>query len=139
MELQKNINDLIGPSSLPYTGVHKQPQNQAAQWNKPNELPVLLLDEDGLISDCNETVEMLFGYSHGEIVWQHISCLIPQLQGLELVEKGRINPKLDFICHCGHIFQGLSKEGSAIPAEMSLIALQHGGSFTLRVILHPSI
>jgi len=139
MDLQKSIYDPIGPSSFPQTEVQKPPENQAAQVNAPSELPVLLLDEAGLISDCNKTLEMLFGYRLCEIAWQHISCLIPQLAGLELVKKGRINPRLDFICHCGHIFQGLSKEGSAILAEMNLIGVQHNGSFALRVILHPPV
>lgn len=127
-------NNTIEPENHSNLGMHKQPGEAASEHD---ELPVLLLNEDGLIQDCNKPVEKLFGFGLSELVWQHISCLFPQLAELALVQKGRINPKLHFISHCGHIFLGLHKQGNPIPNELSFIRLDHQGSGTLRLILCP--
>lgn len=102
------------------------------------EPPALLLDERGVIQDCSKTLENLFGYRRIEIVWQHISCLFPQLSDYELIEAGRINPLLDYICHCGHIFLGLDRKGRSIPNELSLLHFNHNGLQTLKLIVRPA-
>jgi PAS domain S-box-containing protein len=108
---------------------------RAAEWDEP---PALVLNEKGEIQDCNASVERLFGYRMNELVWQHISCLFPQLSEVALVQQGGINPTLGFISRCGHVFLGLTKQGKPIQNELSIIRLEHKGSCTLRLILRPS-
>ncbi|MGO8755750.1 MAG: PAS domain-containing protein [Gallionellaceae bacterium] len=102
-----------------------------------HEPPVWLLDESGMIQDSSKSVEELFGYRQSELVWQHISCLIPQLSEVVLIQKGRVNRQIEFICHCGHIFMGLNRNGDTFPNELSFILLEHEGLHTLRLIVRP--
>lgn len=135
-DLHLKHEDAIEPQNHPQAGSQKRLGEVAS---KHEELPVLLLDEDGMIQDCNKPVENLFGYQLSDLVWQHISCLFPQLSKLALIQKGQINPKLHFITHCGHIFLGLNRQGNPIPNELSFIRLDQHGSNTLRLILRPSL
>lgn len=117
------------------TDSQRQKWSDICPWHA---LPELLLDETGLIKDCSKYVEALFGYRRHELVWQHISCLFPQLSDYELIQRGRINPQLDFICHCGHIFMALDRQGGTSANELSIIKLEHNGLRTLRLIVRPS-
>ena len=133
-------NDAIEHENHSNLGMRKMPvetKTPGETVREHDELPVLLLNEEGLIQDCNKPVEKLFGFRLSELVWQHISCLFPQLAELALIQKGQINPKLHFISHCGHIFLGLNKQGTPVPNELSFIRLDHHGSGTLRLILCP--
>lgn len=105
----------------------------ASEQNGP---PALMLDEVGIIRDCSKSVERLFGYRPDELVWQHISCLFPQFSKVELIQKGQINQKLNFISRCGHIFMGLNKQGNPIPTELNFVRLEHNGVCNLRLVLH---
>jgi PAS domain S-box-containing protein len=98
----------------------------------------LTLDERGVIRDCNKSGEKLFGYRRHDLVWQHISNLLPQLLGVDLIQDGRVNPLLDYLCHCGHLFQVQNRQGDAIPSELCFVHLEHNGNRTLRLIVHPS-
>jgi hypothetical protein len=135
MNLHMESNDAIKPHNYPYPSMNKLPKKRPADWDEP---PSLLLDEDGLIQDCSKPVESLFGYRLGELAWQHISCLFPHLSEIALIQQGRVNPKLDFISRCGHIFLGLNKQGNAIPTELNFVRFEHDGSCTLKLILRPS-
>jgi len=126
-----NTTELSNPSS---TAKPKLPGKSALNWDEP---PSLMLDERGMIQDCSKSIENLFGYMLGELVWQHISCLFPEFSDVELIHKGEIKPTINYISRCGHIFLGLDRRGNIVPNELNFIRLEHHGMCRLRLILRP--
>ncbi|MDO8991061.1 MAG: PAS domain-containing protein [Sideroxyarcus sp.] len=108
--------------------------NLAAQ----NEPPALSLDERGMIQDCNPRIESLFGFQRSDLVWHHISMLFPQLTGVELVQSGKFNPSLSYLCRCGHCFKGLKRQGDVFSSNLSIAYIGYDGSRSLRIFVHPS-
>lgn len=95
------------------------------------------LDEHGMIRECGKTVEKLFGYHQLEVVWQHISCLFPQLSEVALMQADRLNPMFQYICHCGHVFEAIGKRGEIIKCNLSFFLIENDGTPTLRLIVRP--
>jgi hypothetical protein len=131
----------MGTMQMNFRNAHSVEEMRVQRNREPqderHEPPFLLLDEDGLIRDCSKSVEARFGYRLNDIVWQHVSCLFPQFSEAVLIQKGQINPNVEYIAHCGHVFQGLGRRGGTIPTELKFIRLEHDGVVTLRLILHP--
>ncbi len=74
---------------------------------------VLTTDENGFITYSNNTVEPLFGFSKGELLWQHVSILMENpLKWSELIQsvnkKGRTEIK------------GKTKNGRMFPVGMRI-------------------
>jgi PAS domain S-box-containing protein len=116
-----------------------QPQNQMTRHRiKLQELAALVLDESGAICDCNKSVEQLFGYRRSDLVLQHVSTLLPQLSGFALMRDGQIDPHLDFLCHCGHLFQAKNRHGEVFSIELSLVQLEQDGKRILRLLVCPA-
>jgi PAS domain S-box-containing protein len=105
------------------------------EWQEP---PELTLDERGMIRDCSKSGERLFGYRRHNLVWQHVSMLFPQLSGVALVQEERFNPQLNFLCHCGKLFQSQDRQGETFFSRLSFVSLENDGRRTLRLIVHPS-
>lgn len=105
------------------------------EWQEP---PVLTLDERGMIRDCSKSGESLFGYRRHNLVWQHVSMLFPQLSGVALVREERFNPQLNFLCHCGKLFQTRNRQGDTFLSKLSFVSLENDGRRTLRLIVQPS-
>jgi PAS domain S-box-containing protein len=99
--------------------------------------PMLSLDDRGIIRECNKSVEKLSGYQRNELVWQHISCLIPQFAEIDLVLQDEVNPLLTYICHCDHVFEAIDKHGEIITCNLNLFTIRQDGTTTLRLILRP--
>lgn len=114
------------------------PQKQNGVRTRGREPAALTLDERGMICDCNRSGEQLFGYQRSELVWQHVSLLVPQLSGVALVRGGQVDPHLDFLCHCGHPFQVQKREGDVFPCELSVVHLEHDGRRVLRLMVRPA-
>ena len=107
----------------------------AAGWREP---AALVLDEGGIICECNPAGEALFGYSSSEVSSQGIARLLPQLDGIKLVQDGEINPMLVFLSRCGHHFLARPRHGGTIPCELSLVNVGRTGKLMLRLILRPA-
>jgi PAS domain-containing protein len=135
MNLHMNGNDAREVLGRPYPEMQNLPEMRSTRCPEP---PALLLDESGHIQDCSKSVESLFGYGLGELVWQHISCLFPQFSDVALLHNGQIDAKLNFISRCGHTFMGLTRRGDTIPFHLSFIRFERDGLCTLRLILRPS-
>lgn len=105
------------------------------QWN---EQPTLTLDGRGMIRDCNKAGEKAFGYFRRDLVWQHVSKLLPKLAEIPLTKNGQLNPHLDFTCHCGHLFQVQDQQGNTFPSELSFVDLGYEEELMLRLIIRPS-
>ncbi len=104
------------------------------EWQEP---PALTLDERGMICDCSKAGEKLFGYRRKDMVWQHVSNLLPELSEIQLVKNGQFNPQLAFLSHCGHHFRAINRLGGIFLNELHFVLLDYAGRRTIRMILHP--
>lgn len=101
-------------------------------WYEP---AVLTVDERGMIRDCSQAGEELFGYRLRELLLLHISGLLPQLSGIELLPNDRINPELAHLCESGHVFWGQNRSGEIFPSELSLVTREQAGGRMLRLFV----
>lgn len=134
MNLQMEGNAVIDPNMFPNTDPMKWTNERPAEWHEP---PTLSLDERGVIQDCSKSCERLFGYQCCDLVLQHVSKLFPQLLGAAFVRAGRITPLLEFLCHCGYIFQAQNRQGEAFSSKLSFVRFGYDGMTTLRLIVRP--
>ncbi|MBA3034570.1 MAG: PAS domain-containing protein [Gammaproteobacteria bacterium] len=102
-----------------------------------SEAPVLLLDEHGMICDCNPGCEALFGYHRRELLQRHISMLLPQLDATELMRDGQPNPRLRFLCRVSHPFQAVSRDDGTFACDLFLNVINWEGRDSLSLIVHP--
>ncbi len=131
-------NEKIGTSKTGLFSSLEQTEQSAerhiAGWQEP---ATLTLDELGLIHDCSNSGEKLFGYRRGDLVRQHVSRLFPQLSEVVLVENAKINPRLGFLCHCGHHFMAQGREGRAFLSKLSFVLLDIAGKGALKLTVWP--
>lgn len=97
--------------------------------------PALMIDERGMICDCNRAIENLFGYRRSEVVWRHISMLLPQMEDVDLMPQGKVNPRLQFLCRIGKPFAALDRSGERFDSNLFFNDLGNPGSPRLRVIV----
>jgi len=135
MNLVKKSNNVIETNASSYAVWQKMADEHPAEWYEP---PALSLDERGMIRDCSRSGERLFGYQPHDLVWQHVSMLFPQLSGVALVQEGRFNPLLNFLCRCGKLFQTQNRQGDTFLSKLSFVRLEYDGRHTLRLIVSPS-
>ncbi|MCX7173603.1 MAG: hypothetical protein NT159_06725 [Proteobacteria bacterium] len=103
------------------------------------DFAAMTLDDRGMIRDCNRASEMLFRYRRSELVWRHVSMLLPQLAELELMQNGQPNSRLRFLCRSGRHFQAVTQDGGHFASELFLNRLnntEHGG---LSLIVRPAL
>lgn len=91
----------------------------------PTDLVVLAINDLGLIRDCSEACEQVFGYLPAELAGRHVSTLLPQLADTELVQDGRINARVAYLCHCGVAFQARHRDGLHFAIELFINRLDH--------------
>ena len=103
-----------------------------------DELIALMLDERGMICDCSKAGEKLFGYLRRDLVWQHVSTLLPQLSEINLISNGQINPRLGFLSRCGQLFQTKNRQGETFYSSLHFVHLDYKGKRVVRLILRPS-
>ena len=101
----------------------KSPQaNTHASSSGPDagkiDLAVLTLNELGVIRDCSQACEQVFGYLPEELAGRHVSMLLPQLPDTDLVQEGRINSRLAHLCHCSFAFQARHRDGRCFASEL---------------------
>jgi PAS fold len=116
-------------------------QRKSISSSEPHQYdpPALSLDERGMIQDCTKSFERLFGFQRRDLVWQHVSRLLPQLAGVDLIQAGRLNPFLNYLCHCGHHYQAQNRQGDSFSCSLSLVRVEFGGKRSLRMIINPSL
>jgi PAS domain-containing protein len=69
---------------------------------------VLTLHYNGMITECNKAGGKLLGCLPSELIWQHISRLLPQLKNVALMEGPNLNPYLHFLSRVGYKFDVIS-------------------------------
>lgn len=82
------------------------------------EIAMMALDERGKILDCNRASERLFKYLRHEMVWRHVSMLLPQLANCPLVKDGQINPRLRFFCRLGRDYRAVTRDGEDFSSRL---------------------
>lgn len=101
------------------------------------ELAVLFLQADGTVCDCSLPQEQLYGYCRRDLMRQHVSKLFPQLTDIDLISQRGVNPRLCFLCHCGHVFRSNGAEGETHLSRLNVIQLNLGNDASLvRLIVH---
>ena len=112
------------------------PLKQAGLEENPasfrDDTAALMLNERGMIRDCSKSLEELVGYSRSELVWRHVSTLLPQLDESAMIRDGRLNPRIGYLCHCGQLFQVRDRNGHSFQSKIRLFELDTGG---LRLIV----
>lgn len=103
-----------------------------------DSMAVLTLTDKGMIRECNEAVERLFGCQAGQLVWQHISVLLPQLAEVVLMQGEQINPRLRFLSRIGHHFKVASLDGVGSVSRVFFHSVENAGRRHLRIILCPT-
>lgn len=101
-------------------------------------MAVLRLDGRGLVCDCNRLVEKLFNYTRSQLVWQHVSLLLPELADLELLHDGQANMHLRFLSHVGHHFQAITQDGKRFASKIFLNVIDSAGNGQLSLIVRPA-
>jgi PAS domain S-box-containing protein len=113
---EKNMSDL---STLPLP--------IAVTDSKPG-VATLALNDDGLIQGCSSACEKVFGYVQTELLGRHVSVLLPKLEGVVLVSRNEINPRLKYLCHCAIPFLAKRRDGRNFAGEVFFNRLNNGGS-----------
>jgi hypothetical protein len=98
---------------------------------------VLTLDNRGMICDCNRSAETLFMYRRSEMVWRHVSMLLPQLAELDLMPNGQPNPRLRFLCRIGRAFQAFARNGERFASDLFFNVLRNSDQGRLLLIVRP--
>jgi PAS domain S-box-containing protein len=95
------------------------------------------LDEAGIIRNCNGACEQMVGFMREELVSHPISMLIRKLSEYQLVLNHDLNPVLDYICHCGMLFQVKTKAGALFFSQLRFVYLQNLKVPMVRLLASP--
>jgi len=130
----------MSPAMESNTAIEIDAASRAAWQERTAKLPepvTITLDERGTIRDCNPSGENLFGYRRSDLIRQHVSRLFPQLSDVALVENSRINPRLRFLCRCGHHFLGQDQKGNTFFSKLNFVHLDNAEQGILKLLVQP--
>jgi hypothetical protein len=96
---------------------------------------VLVLDDAGIIRGCDDAAEVLLRYCRGELIDRHISLVLPELRESEFMRDGKPSSRLRFLCHIGHRFRVITKDGQCFFGELFLNCLPDASSIGIRVVV----
>jgi hypothetical protein len=102
------------------------------------DIAALTIDDRGMIRDCNRAAEVLFRCRRSDLVWRHVSVLLPQLAELELMPNGQPNPRLRFLCRIGRRIQAVTHDGERFASDLFLNVLDGTGHGRLLLIVRPA-
>lgn len=119
-----------------YTSYTSSGTTDGAQLHESSMIEIDM-DERGLIRNCNGTCEEMVGFSRDELVSRPISLLIRTLSEYQLILDHDLNPVLDYICHCGMLFQVKSKAGDTFLSQIRFVHLQHLKVPKVRLLASP--
>jgi hypothetical protein len=98
----------------------------------------LTLDNLGMIRDCSGPSEAVFKYRRDELIERHVSLLLPELEGLELVRNGEPNHRLHFQCRIGQLFAAVTRDGVRFASKLFFSLLDNTGDGRLSLIVRPA-
>ncbi len=124
------------PPLIEYKRAPATKQPAASDDSDENRL-VLTLHYNGMITECNKAGGKLLGCLPSELIWQHISRLLPQLQNVALMEGSNLNPYLHFLSRVGYKFDVISLKGARLIARVFFCEIGSMEHRFLRVIICP--
>ena len=98
---------------------------------------VLTLHYNGMITECNKAGSRLLGCLPSELIWQHVSRLLPQLKNVALMEGSNLNPYLHFLSRVGYKFEVISLRGARLFAKVFFCEIGDMEHRFLRIIVCP--
>lgn len=111
----------------------------AVVWQALDVLPdgIALADDTGEIRLVNRSLELMFGYQHGELPGRSLQILVPvsseMLPGAS--DAGWTQPPAPMLVSGAKWLTGARKDGTAFPVQISLRRVSaRAGRFTLAVI-----
>ena len=115
-----------------------QTARQAAISNESDENRLILtLHYNGMITECNKAGGKLLGCLPSELIWQHVSRLLPQLKNVALMEGPNLNPYLHFLSRVGYKFEVISLRGARLIARVFFCEIGDMEHRFLRIIICP--
>lgn len=78
----------------------------------------LLIDEEGVIRECSKGAEEMFRGGAKALVGSHVSKFISRFSGADAFHGGELEPKLEYLCHCGAPFRAIRCDGTAFVGEI---------------------
>jgi len=124
------------PTLIEYKRASTAKHVAASEENDENRL-VLTLHYNGMITECNKAGGKLLGCLPSELIWQHISRLLPQLKNVALMEGPNLNPYLHFLSRVGYKFEVISFKGARLIARVFFCEIGSMEHRFLRVIICP--
>lgn len=105
--------------------------------NELDDMAMLILDDNGMIKDCNMSGMELLGCTLDQLRWQPICAFFPQLKNVDLVQGLSINPHLRFLSHIGHLFEVVGKNGVRFESKLFFSNVEDVDRHCLRIIIRP--
>ena len=96
----------------------------------------LLLDEHGIIRECDGSCDAVFGRHKNDIIARHVATLLPELVDISLLHEDEPNPRLRFLSRIGVRFHVLNERGERFPCDIFLGRLRNSGVPPLRLVIH---
>jgi hypothetical protein len=97
----------------------------------------LTLYYNGMITECNKAGGRLLDCLPSELVWQHISRLLPQLKNIALMQGQNLNPYLRFLSRVGYKFEVIGLKGAHLIGKAFFCEIGSMDHRFLRVIICP--
>ncbi|OIQ80403.1 hypothetical protein GALL_378370 [mine drainage metagenome] len=123
------------------------PQTQPSSSTKPLDMSnpafseegmiVLMLNENGMILNCNSVAVRRFGCTTSQLLWQPISKFLPKLSGTVLMQNGKFNPRLRFLSRIGHLFDVMSTGGEIFQSRVFFNEVENYGRQNLCLVICP--
>lgn len=98
---------------------------------------VLTLHLNGMITECNKAGGRLLDCLPSELVWRHISQLLPQLKNVALMQGQNLSPHLRFLSRIGYQFEVISLKGAHLLGKAFFCEIGSMEHRFLRVIICP--
>jgi hypothetical protein len=98
---------------------------------------VLTLHLNGMITECNKAGGRLLDCLPSELVWRHISQLLPQLKNVALMQGQNLSPYLRFLSRVGYQFEVISLKGAHLLGKAFFCEIGSMDHRFLRVIICP--
>jgi hypothetical protein len=125
----KQVSHLIEYKKSPATGLELGDENE--------DRLVLTLHLNGMITECNKAGERLLDCLPSELVWRHISQLLPQLKNVALMQGQNLSPYLRFLSRVGYQFEVISLKGAHLLGKAFFCEIGSMDHRFLRVIICP--
>jgi PAS domain-containing protein len=97
----------------------------------------LVLNELGMICDWNSQFRDWLGYRRSDLVFRHISILLPKLAEMKLMCGRQINPRLRFLFRIGYQFQLVGFAGKQFEGRLFINNMENRGRHYLRTMIFP--